>query len=931
MKLDWGKAEGAVDESAFALGLTNLNLADWRAFLGTNVVAGLVNLDLRLLSQQAGRKLQLNLTGQLADLAARFGPSQLDHADVSFTVRGQVDGFARVQLSEYRLQLRRQQQAAFTVNGSGAYDVQKQDADLQMQMEMQLPGMMQILAMPDLAVSSGVVQFTGRVVQKNLTPNLTTNASLQHSVVGNIKLSDLSGRYGTYVVDRWGAQIDADLGLKDDLLELRKLAGTLQQGAALAGEFGIQGRYHLKKQAGELAVSLNGLTQGALRPFLADALGDKTLASVYVSANTKVLYDAKGESGISGEVHLANLLVSDPKKQLPTVPLSFDLKVDGTFARGVAELRQLTGSFRQADKPAGSFEAVFKHDLTNQVGQVNLKLSGVNQNALQPFLAATLGDKTLASVAMNGTVAASYDLKRDSTAKADLEIADLVVRDPAGRLPKTPLAARVQLDAQMNKQVLDLRQLRLALTPTAKAKNEVQIMGKVDFTKTNAITGNLKLSAESLDLTRYYDLFAGPQGATAGTPQTATKPLSKPAEVEPPATQLPFQKFQCDALIGRLFLRNLTITNLLATARIDGGRVQIKPLQLSLNGAPVSGSADLNLGVPGYTYDVAFTADKVPVEPVVDSFLPSWRGQCAGTFVANAQVKGAGITGASLQKSLSGRVGMTFTNANIQVFGPKAKGLITPLAVVLGMQELTQTPLNWVNVSADLGNGKIDLKQCAVASEAFYADTAGAVPIARVLNDSPLNLPVNVALRRSLAQKANLIPANAPTNTAYVQLPAFAKLTGTLGDPKTETDKLVISGLLLRSVSGISGVVGRVGGKAGSTNTANLLEGIGNLLTGGAAAAQQPAQTTSQAPAAVPAATGTVKPAPTPAPAPIQPSRASPSPAGTPPAQPRSVVTNQPVQSKTNQPAQVTPADVLRQLLERSRTTNRPPATTPPK
>ncbi len=76
----------------------------------------------------------------------------------------------------------------------------------------------------------------------------------------------------------------------------------------------------------------------------------------------------------------------------------------------------------------------------------------------------------------------------------------------------------------------------------------------------------------------------------------------------------------------------------------------LKPFKLSLNGAPVNATVDLNLGVPGYRYDVAFSADRIPVAPLVNTFVPDRKGQMGGTLTANAQIKGAGITGASLAK-----------------------------------------------------------------------------------------------------------------------------------------------------------------------------------------------------------------------------------------------------------------------------------------
>ena len=45
-------------------------------------------------------------------------------------------------------------------------------------------------------------------------------------------------------------------------------------------------------------------------------------------------------------------------------------------------------------------------------------------------------------------------------------------------------------------------------------------------------------------------------------------------------------------------------------------------------------------------------------------------------------------------------------------------------------------------------SGNINLSQFVVQSEAFQARTQGAIPIALVLTNSPLNLPVEFALRR---------------------------------------------------------------------------------------------------------------------------------------------------------------------------------------
>ena len=53
---------------------------------------------------------------------------------------------------------------------------------------------------------------------------------------------------------------------------------------------------------------------------------------------------------------------------------------------------------------------------------------------------------------------------------------------------------------------------------------------------------------------------------------------------------------------------------------------------LALNGAPISGSALMNLAVAGYEYDTTLKADGIPLEPLVNSFAPVLRDQSRDLF-----------------------------------------------------------------------------------------------------------------------------------------------------------------------------------------------------------------------------------------------------------------------------------------------------------
>jgi hypothetical protein len=290
---------------------------------------------------------------------------------------------------------------------------------------------------------------------------------------------------------------------------------------------------------------------------------------------------------------------------------------------------------------------------------------------------------------------------------------------------------------------------------------------------------------------------------------------------------LPLQ-FAFEANVGQFYLREIAITNLQTTAKVDGGKINLDPCRLTLNGAPVNASADLNLLIKGFTYTVTLAMDKVPLEPIANTFSPESHGQYQGIILANAQIKGAGITDASLRKNLSAQIGFTFTNANIQLASPKTKKLIVPIATLLRVPEITQSPINWLDARVEVAGGNLKLSQCTLESEAFEARTQGNIPLAEVLTNSPLNLPVEFALRRSLAEKASLVPSNTPTNARYAMLPKFVTIKGTIGEPKTDLNELALAGVLLKSGAGVAEKLGvNVGGKTGDT-----LKNVGDLLTG---------------------------------------------------------------------------------------------------
>jgi uncharacterized protein involved in outer membrane biogenesis len=720
MNLAWGQGASGAGDSALDLAITDLSLADWKPFLGNAAVTGNMDLTLKLSSPQGGRQLTFDLDSRIDNYAARIGSNQMVQASVSLKARGQAVDFKQFNLSEYRLQIVRQNQSLAIVTGSGTYDLAGGDADMQVALQASPTVLCQAIPQPGTSFSSGSVELKGRVTRKQNTETIT----------GKLVLANLTGQAGQNQFRSFGSTMDLDMSKTPEQIQINKITGNLNQGGNAGGAFEMTGKFNTARNAAQLTVSLSGFNQNGLRPFLEPLLADKKLVSITVNGNASVQYDAQGSSAIKASLQVANLVVSDPQRQLPA----------------------------------------------------------------------------------------------------------------------TPLEARLEIDTAVKKQSADIRQFQITLTPTKRAQNQVRLQGQVDYSQTNAIRGNLKLTADSLDVTRYYDLFAG--GPKGGNKLAAASPSGTTATAtnqEPPAMNLPLKNFIVAADLGRICLREIEITGWQTTVNVDGGHVTVKPFQLTLNGAPVNATADLNLGVPGYKYDVAFGADRVPVAPLVNTFMPDRKGQMGGTFTAQAKFSGAGITGAGLQRNLTGQFAGGVTNLNLSVADAHSailKTLINVIATIpqllsspesaiaslLGqvtgqggglMDELKKAPIQVINAQIKAGGGRIDLPSATVQSTAFKADGRGGIALAPVLTNSPINIPVAVFVSWPIGKQLNLASGNAPANATYVPLPQFLTMKGTIGDPKADIKKSALGGMAVKSLSG--GIIG---------TTTNGASQVGNLLNG---------------------------------------------------------------------------------------------------
>jgi hypothetical protein len=812
MMIAWGGANTAVGDAALTLEVSGLNLAEWRALAGDSVPAGIANGNLKLRSHNAGKELTVDLTGQVDQLSVRAGKDQSPPIDVQLQAHATGTNMSQFHVTDCRLELLQNKQSVVTISGTGAFDRASRDASAQLSVQAAFDRLSDWAAtwLPTLREYSPVG-------------------------VGNVKLNAQS-HGGTKSVN---VQLDGQLQqLSAQIGQKRLVPIDVKLAAQVAGaelrQFSLSECRLALAEHGQPVVTLsstgtvNRVTPGVDLQIAVEVTLDRLAAllpqtNLVCSAGTLTVTGHITKESVVGRCELAGFTGGYGPYRLGDfgTTLALDLAMKGRQVM----VRNASGQLRHGTTAGGQFDVSGNCDLDQKAGRVDAKLTGFTERDLRPFLQPSLGDKQLVSVSFDSTANAGVDAKGNCAVKADVHLANLVVRDRENRLPPTPLEARLAVEASASNRVATIRQCQLKLAPTSRAKNELQLTGTVDYAKTNAITGNVQLAAEALDVTPYYDLLAGgnPSAETAKGPVAQAEVQAAPAasaeQKEPAAVTWPVRDFICQLSVGQCYLRQVVVKDLRASAHVDGGHIMITPCQLTLNGAPVSATVDLDLGVPGYKYSCTFNADKVPLQPLADSFSPTYSAKARGDLIASIQVQGAGITGKNLRQNLTGRASLSFTNADIAIVGPKVKAVLTPIAFVLGAPELLNSPLDYIHADLSAGDGKIEVQKFLAHSAAFVAESQGRIPIADSLAQSPLNQPIEIALSRDLAGKLQF--ANLRIDNGYAKLPTFVHLTGTLGEPSAKIDKAVLVGLTASGAAGLVG--GRVGG---------LLQGISSILTG---------------------------------------------------------------------------------------------------
>ena len=908
LTLTAGAGAGSLPDALLTFGITNLDLANWQPVLGKILPAGLINAEVKMLTKQGGNQVTLEFASSADHLtlapsgkAAEKGGAPETPASLSArmtasfaidrntgskfpTVKGNAHvGIDRAagpwsdlatfstdlncdvtprQLNGVGVRFAKGATSLGEIRASGPLDLAKNEGRI----VVEIPGIDKQLL--NLAAAGKGLDFGPTLIKSTNTIELT-DAGRVIKAGGQILVNQfqvgLTNQTTPPLDFRAGYDVTVDLSKSNLVLRAVDLT-CVQQGSPILHA--------------DLSSPMT-VTWGTA----AAGVGDSTLSFAVTSLDLAKWKPMLGTVTPTGMINAQVKLLSQQAGKQLTLDLNSTLD-NLTIIAGTNAVSEAGISFQMNGK-ATDFNQF-------TLGQYRLQVTQRSQPLLTTSGSAAF-DKT--------TQDASLKLTTQVMVARVLKALSMPV-PPA--LSNAPAQIDLTADVAMHKQIVDLHQVQLSLAPTARATNQIQLTGQVDNSVTNALQGNLKLTAEALDFTAYYDLFMSGAKTATNPPATASikskgaKPAaapevavasSAPAATEPPAMTLPIRSFTFDSNIRRLYLHEVEITNFLAGVKMDSNHVAVAPFKLALNGAPVDAGVNADLSVPGYKYAVNLNATAIPLPPLISSFQPARQGQISGTLTAQGQITGAGITGPSLQTNLAGQFYCGTTNLNLSVENVQNKMLKLLVTVVIQIPDLIKDPtsaasgllskltgstntttpsdlqhsiVNAIELRGTAGAGKVTLQQVTVSGPTFLAEAPTTITLAPVLTNSALNVPVSISLSRSVAQTIHFMPANTPTNATYVKLPDFFTMKGTVGAPQKDIQTMaLLSGVAQGIAPGVGGkagsilqgVTGLLGGK-GSTNTpagtnsstSGLMQNLGGLFSKPAATTNNPAAPTNASP-----------------------------------------------------------------------------------
>ena len=500
----------------------------------------------------------------------------------------------------------------------------------------------------------------------------------------------------------------------------------------------------------------------------------------------------------------------------------WDLALNSQVGIGdeLVTLKETTLELTQQDKLQGKLEIAGTLPLGQAPAKVSVAATGVLADMLNALAKPWL-DPIQVTLSQTET-RATIDFNDEGSIAADFtgSLGQLMLVEANTPILSTPLTIGMSGETKLTGDLIELTKVNIALPESARAENQVTATGKIVAPAGRDIVSNLKLFSDGMDLTALNKLLPAVPVAESNQ-KTGSNFVADLAGLPELFTGM---ALDLQIELVKAFWEELTLTEAKILANATGTTIDLHNIEFELNGMPVSGKIRIDKSKPKPSYALEVEMKELPAQPLVDSFGPEVKGTLAGNITFLTKLNSSGGTEAEFWQNLNGYAELKFAKGDLRLFSDTTQMLLTPIAIMLRLPQLLSSPIDTMHARLKIAGRVIQIEKCEVRGNVFSATTRGKVPLEKIFADSQLNLPVEFSLKRDLADRAGLIPSGTPLSAKFVKLPDFITIRGTVGEPKTKTNKLAILGILGQSAVSLPGSV--------ETQAGSILENAADILSG---------------------------------------------------------------------------------------------------
>ena len=754
------------------------------------------------------------LTGSKTSLQVNWSPTEPDTANSTDGLRLEMDFGARADLAKQQVQLTKLNfatakgeskpiTAALSQPMTLAFgDEAAGDSDSVLEVQMDRLNLTEWPSFVGYIAKAGVADGTLNLTVSNSGKTFAVNLD---STVENLVLTE------------------ADPKLSGTNLEL-SVSGKLDEWEKLEAD-----KLHFAIGKGAKAwASFNGTANGTLDNFTAEGQGELRLGQVagllplhgFEAKAGQVDYTVTlGQAGkVSTITTKATIAGFDGRYDEWTLA-NWDIAVDSQakLDEQAITIGQTQLSFSRQAKPQGKLAMTGALPLGQADGKLELTATGILADLLntiaQPWLAPIRITQSQAHTKATVLLGADGSIAVESTGT----LGQLMLTEADAPLLAKPTPIGLALKTKLNGDIIELNQTDIELPKSEKAANKLSATGKLTAPTDKDLSGTLKISSDAVDFS-----------AITGLLPEAKKPAEQEGDFVSELSSLPdaFAGMALDLQLqlAKAFWENITLAKADISGKANGMVIDLPKVSLELNGMTVTSKLRIDKSKPKPAYAFEVQLKDQLAQPLVAVFDPESKEDIAGKVTVLAKLTSSGATQGEFWTNLNGDAEFKFAEGDLRLFSDTTKILLIPVAVLLRLPELLNSPIDSMHAKLKIENKSVQLETCEVKGSVFIAETTGSIPLNEVIESSPLDLPVQFSIRRDLAKKAGLIPNGTPLSAKFVKLPDFVKVGGNIGEPKTITDKLAILGLLGKSAAGLPNTIEN---KAGGLleNAANLLDG----------------------------------------------------------------------------------------------------------